>query len=406
MIKFEFNGKPFNPKSFEEQFLLAAMEAVGAEMHERVSAIRHPVTGEFPTVVVRGTSLNDMSMHIEGSPELLQIVNERLGVTTVTDGDDVTAGPATPPKVFLSWGWEDRALAEPIATALQKKGVATWWSEWCINAGDSLRQKIDEGLSDCTHFIVLLTPKSIGKPWVNQEIGAGFALMLGEKKVKFIGLRHGLRVNELPPLLQGMLLPEVSGPEHDLTQLINEIHGVTKKPPLGLPPVAVQQAQQGSTGYSPAAAAIAKLFSDEAKNAYFGDPTFTVVEVAEKLHLTADDVTDALYELRSFVKVTMGHVMPETELFASFDKYWRGWNPEEDAIKLALDLVQDTTFPSQAAEIAGRYEWPARRLNPALAYLINRKIILDSRACGTMPWLTYWVQKTDETRRFVRSRRG
>lgn len=109
MIKFEFNGKPFNPKSFEEQFLLAAMEAVGAEMHERVSAIRHPVTGEFPTVVVRGTSLNDMSMHIEGSPELLQIVNERLGVTTVTDGDDVTAGPATPPKVFLSWGWEDRA---------------------------------------------------------------------------------------------------------------------------------------------------------------------------------------------------------------------------------------------------------------------------------------------------------
>jgi hypothetical protein len=42
MIKFEFNGKPFNPKTFEEQLLRAAMEQVANEMHERVSSIRHP----------------------------------------------------------------------------------------------------------------------------------------------------------------------------------------------------------------------------------------------------------------------------------------------------------------------------------------------------------------------------
>lgn len=404
MIKFEFNGKPFNPKTFEEQFLRAAMEQVANEMHERVSAIRHPDTGEFQTVVVSGTSLEDMSMRIEGSPELLSIVSERLGVTIVGATDDAIPSPATTPKVFLSWGWEDRALAEPIATALQNKGVDTWWSEWCINAGDSLRQKIDEGLSDCTHFVVLLTPHSIGKPWVNQEIDAGFALMLGQKKVKFIGLRHGLRVDELPPLMRCMLSPEVSGPEHDLTHLINEIHGVSKKPPLGPPPLAVQAVQKSSTGYSAAATAVAKFFSDEAHDAYFGDPTFTVDELVEKLHLTADDVSDALHELRNFVKVTVGHVMPETELFASFDKHWRDWNPEKDAIKLALDLVQDASFPSQSAEIAARYGWQPRRLNPALAYLINRKIILDSRELGTMPWLTHWVQKTDVTRRFALGR--
>lgn len=228
--------------------------------------------------------------------------------------------------------------------------------------------------------------------------------MLDQKKVKFIGLRHRLRVGELPPLMRGMLSPEVSGPEHDLTHLINEIHGVSKKPPLGPPPLAVQVAQKSSTGYSAAATAIAKLFSDAAHDAYFGDPTFTVDELAEKLHLSADDVSDALHELRNFVKVTVGDVMPETELFASFDKHWRDWSPEQDAIKLALDLVQDTSFPSQSAEIAALYGWPPRRLNPALAYLINRKAILYSKAYGTMPWLTHWVQKTDETRRFARSR--
>lgn len=404
MIKFEFNGKPFNPRTFEEQFLRTAMEQVANEMHERVRAIRHPDTGEFPTVVVSGTSLQDMSMRIEGSPELLRIVNERLGVTTVGESDDVMSKTATTPKVFLSWGWEDRALAEPIATALMRKGVDTWWSEWCINAGDSLRQKIDEGLSDCTHFIVLLTPQSIGKPWVNQEIDAGFSLMLSQKKIKFIGLRHGLRVEELPPLMRGLLSPEVSGPEHDLTHLINEIHGVSKKPPLGPPPPAVQTAQKSSTGYSAAATAVLKFFSDSASDAFYGDPTFTEDELAEKLQLSPDDVADALHELRNFVKVTFGHVRPETELFASFDKHWRDWNPEQDAIKLALDLLQDTSFPSQSAEIAARYGWEPRRLNPALAYLINRKIILDSKTLGTMPWLTHWVQKTDETRRFARSR--
>lgn len=404
MIKFEFNGKPFNPKTFEENFLRAAMEQVANEMHERVSAIHHPDTGEFPTVVVSGTSLEDMSMRIEGTPELLRIVNERLDVTTVGERDDTMPRTATTPKIFLSWGWEDRALAEPIAHALMRKGVDTWWSEWCINAGDSLRQKIDEGLSDCTHFIVLLTPQSIGKPWVNQEIDAGFALMLGKKKVKFIGLRHGLRVDELPPLMRGMLSPEVSGPEHDLTHLINEIHGVSKKPPLGPPPIAVQAAQQSSTGYSAAATAVLKLFSDNASDAFYGDPSFTESELAEKLQLAPDDVTDALHELRNFLKVTFGHVRPETELFASFDKHWRDWNPEQDAIKLALDLVQDTSFPSQSAEIAMRYGWQPRRLNPALAYLINRKVILDKKTLGTMPWLIHWVQKTDETRRFTHSR--
>ena len=77
------------------------------------------------------------------------------------------------PRVFLSYTWGDRELAERIANALQANGIDTWWAEWCISAGDSLRQKIDEGLGDCTHFLVLLTPNSIEKPWVNQEMDAG-----------------------------------------------------------------------------------------------------------------------------------------------------------------------------------------------------------------------------------------
>ena len=400
MVKIEFNGKPFDPRTFQEELLHAAMNQVAEEMRQRVGAIRHPLTGEFPTVIVRATSFEDMALHIEGSPELLAIVNERLGTSSVETGDLMPHSLITP-KVFLSWGSEDKALAEPIAHALQNQGVDTWWSEWCINAGESLRQKIDEGLSDCTHFIVLLTPTSINKPWVSREIDAGFALNLSNKKVKFICLRHGLRVDQLPPLMQGLLSPEVSGPDHDLTALVNEIHGVTRKPPLGSPPPAVQVAQLSATGYSAAATAIAKYFSDNSTHGFYADPPASEEQLAMELGLTADDVTDAIHELRAFVKETFGHVRAEPELFAVFDKFWRVWNPEEDAIRLARDLVQDASFPTQAPDIATRYGWDARRLNPAVAYLMSRDVIWSSQTIGTAPWISIWIQKTEDRKSVV-----
>ena len=268
MIKLLLNGKPFNPKTFEEQLMRAAMEAAATEIHERVSAIRHPETGEFPTVVVEGSSLSDLSLRIEGSPELLQLVNERLGTTSSEDCILNEPAKKVPPKVFLSWGWEDRAIAESVAQRLMSKGIDTWWSEWCINAGDSLRQKIDEGLADCTHFVVLMTPTSINKPWVKEEMDAGFTLMLSEKKVQFIGLRYGLQVTQLPPMLRGRVSPAVHGLEDELTGLINDIHGVSKKPALGAVPVALVQADGQETGYSSAATAVARLFCEASADAF------------------------------------------------------------------------------------------------------------------------------------------
>ncbi len=38
------------------------------------------------------------------------------------------------PKVFLSFAFEDMALAGKIANTLQESGIDTWWAEWCITA--------------------------------------------------------------------------------------------------------------------------------------------------------------------------------------------------------------------------------------------------------------------------------
>lgn len=181
--------------------------------------------------------------------------------------DEQTIAAPRTPNVFLSYAFEDSALAEKIANALQARGIDTWWAGWCIQAGDSIRQRIDEGLGGCTHFIVLLTPASVTKPWVNAEMDAGFLLKMS-RRARFIPLRCGLSASALPPLLQSLLSPEIDAAALDVSQLVNDVHCVTRKPVLGSAPTITDAKLIAATGYSPAASALAKLFVERTKSPF------------------------------------------------------------------------------------------------------------------------------------------
>ena len=64
MLKVTLNGKPLTKDSIEE----AIVEQVVAHFRERLGSIRHPETGEFPTILVTGTDLSDLKVRVEGSP--------------------------------------------------------------------------------------------------------------------------------------------------------------------------------------------------------------------------------------------------------------------------------------------------------------------------------------------------
>ena len=65
------------------------------------------------------------------------------------------------PHVFLSSASEDKELAVRLAKDLLAHGIDTFNYIWDIKMGESFRQRIDEGIINCTHFLVLLTPVSI-----------------------------------------------------------------------------------------------------------------------------------------------------------------------------------------------------------------------------------------------------
>lgn len=110
----------------------------------------------------------------------------------------------------------------------------------------SLRRKMEQGLGDCTHFVVLLTEASIAKPWVNEEIDAGLMGAV-EGTAKFIGLRHNLPLSSVSPFLRTRLTPEYVPEDEGLDALAAEIYGVSRKPPLGDKPRYVQSYEAGST---------------------------------------------------------------------------------------------------------------------------------------------------------------
>ena len=398
---FEFNGKKINATDLTSRFLDNATQQVKQEFGERFRSNRHPKSGEFPTVVVYGNSLSDLSLKIEGSEELIEHIKSKLPEEETTHVNFVARRKILTPKVFLSFGWEDHDLAGKIANELMRQGIDTWWADWEIKAGDSIRRRIDEGLGRCTHFLVLLSPNSINKPWVKEEMDAGFTRMLDDS-CTFLPLRYNLSHEQLPPLLKGRLSPEVSD-DLKLTQVINDIHGISRKPPLGKSPI---DQNLPDTGFSVAATTIAKVFCAESEHGSSNDPSFSMEELMEKTGLNKDDAVDALYELRNFIKDDHYSVIPDKELFVEFDKAFMEWDPEKDALRIASSLINDTNFPTSVPQIAEKFGWSSRRMNPALNYLTGREICRDTDICGCYPWEQPYLQesKTGSIRRFVKSR--
>lgn len=277
-INFEINGQSVSTADLKDALQVAITEELQQRIRSKLAGVRDPETGEFPLVAVQGSGLEDLSFEVTGSPELLEIANQRLGndfgTAAVVEDAAINSEKAViqrSPVAFLSYASENKELAARIAKDFQKQGIETFFAEWEIGPGESIRAKIDDGLGNCTHFVVLLTPESVEKPWVNTEIDAGFVAKVGGH-CKFIPLRFNLPVERLSPLLRALHAPALESYDGDISGVIDWIHGVSKKPPLGPPPRVIDRAS-GKLGLSPAAEAIVRLFIERSANGRKFDPS-------------------------------------------------------------------------------------------------------------------------------------
>lgn len=103
-------------------------------------------------------------------------------------------------KVFISHAEEDKNLAERIHSILERMGLGPYIYELYSEYGRDLDDIIRDKISECKHFVVLLTSNGIQSQWVNQEIGMAYALNRniipvvekGTKSKGFIEFKLGL----------------------------------------------------------------------------------------------------------------------------------------------------------------------------------------------------------------------
>jgi hypothetical protein len=73
--------------------------------------------------------------------------------------------------VFIAHASEDKdSIARPLHEALAARGWKVWLDEAALELGDSLRQKIDQGLRECRYGVVVLSPSFFAKTWPQREL--------------------------------------------------------------------------------------------------------------------------------------------------------------------------------------------------------------------------------------------
>lgn len=86
--------------------------------------------------------------------------------------------------VFISHASEDKeTVARPLADLLRRAGLRVWIDESQLRLGDSLRQRIDHGLSRSSFGVVILSRAFFLKDWPQRELNGLVAREISSQKV-------------------------------------------------------------------------------------------------------------------------------------------------------------------------------------------------------------------------------
>jgi hypothetical protein len=103
-------------------------------------------------------------------------------------------------KAFLCHAHEDKAVVELFAKKLNLVGKNVWFDKWEIKVGDSIVEKINNGLENMTHLVIFISNNSVSKPWVKKELSVGLMRKLSDNSVQVIPIL--LDKVELPAILK------------------------------------------------------------------------------------------------------------------------------------------------------------------------------------------------------------
>lgn len=312
----------------------------------------------------------------------------------------------TRPSAFLCHSSADKELVTKLATDLRANGVDAWLDKWRIQPGESLCRKIDEGIAAATHFFAILTPNSITSEWVQTELDAAMVEKIQGNTI-LVPVLHGLEDCNVPPTLRGVRWVRIDEYASGLRELMNVCHNVSEEPPLQEGPRRHTVVVPETLELSRDAYRVAALVCSQSRDGYPLDRIFSFADICDQEDLSEDELLMACDELqdRGFINdqhVRSGRVVAEWRLFFELDLHIKGWSADNDALRVAIEAVNERAEAILLSDLSSRLGWEPRRLNPACAFLERTGLARVDKVLGTAPFYYRAVRKTPKTMRFAR----
>jgi len=128
--------------------------------------------------------------------------------------------------IFISYATEDKlTIVQPLVEALRKAGIRVWYDEHELRIGDSLSEKIDEGLFRSTYGAVILSPAFFAKHWPKKELSGLRAREEDGEKV-ILPIWHDVdkrMITEFSPTLADILATNTNEGINNIADKISEV---------------------------------------------------------------------------------------------------------------------------------------------------------------------------------------
>jgi len=129
--------------------------------------------------------------------------------------------------VFISHASEDKDdIVRPLAHALRERGLEVWYDEFVLCIGDSLRRKIDEGISRSKFGLVVFSGPFFAKGWPQHELD-GLVTMSVDGRQVLLPVWHKITKDEVveasPSLADKMALRTA---DHSVAEIADEVAAV------------------------------------------------------------------------------------------------------------------------------------------------------------------------------------
>ncbi len=113
------------------------------------------------------------------------------------DGRSTKIKPHEGYQVFVSHATADKWIAKVLCEKLEAVGALTFRDDRDIDGADDIPDRLRDEIGRSQELVVLLTPKSVSRPWVLTEVGGAWI-----RSIRIVAIRYHIEVDAIPATIK------------------------------------------------------------------------------------------------------------------------------------------------------------------------------------------------------------